>query len=132
MWKASDFDHSLIQVSVCALDGKMEGDEEGMLACGTSCVPENYIRPGEMAFFKCELFEREDQPGFRVVRMMAITLGDWDGESLWSEKQEFFLTRSLTPTMPGLVVDELIRRTINEYGRRAHADDLGAVYQPCA
>lgn len=132
MWKASEFDHSLIQVSVCALDGRVEGDEVGLLACGTSCVPDNSKRPGEMAFFKCELLERDDQPGFRVVRTMVVTLGDWDSEVVWSQEQELLLMPNFEPAMPGVVVDELVRRTVNEYGRRmyVHGDDLA--YEPCA
>ncbi|MDG9889996.1 MULTISPECIES: hypothetical protein [Pseudomonas] len=132
MWKSADYDHSLIQVSVCELDGRVEGDAEGLLACGTSCVSENYSRPGEMAFFKCELFKRKEQAGFRVVRTMVVTFGDWDGETAWSQTQEFFLAPDFEPSMRGVVVDELIRRTINEYGRRTYAHDNGLAYEPSA
>jgi len=132
MWISNDFDHSLIQVSVCAFDGSVEGDPEGLIACGTSCVPENYKRDGEMAFFKCELFEREGGDGFRVEKTMVVTLGDWDGEVLWSQKEGFYLTPNFETTMPGLVVDELTRRTVNEYGRRINTHESGIFHKPCA
>ncbi|MES3708735.1 hypothetical protein QC590_10875 [Pseudomonas putida] len=121
MWSSGQFDHSIIQVSVCELDGAVKGDAEGLIACGTSCVPENYDRHGEMAFFKCELFERKGQPGFRLERTMVVMNGDWEGEVLFSQREEFFLTPGFEPTMPGIVIDELMRRTVNEYGRRIHA-----------
>ncbi len=50
MWDSDQFDHSLIQVSVGELDGVAEGDAEGLLACGTSCVTENYEREGRWRF----------------------------------------------------------------------------------
>lgn len=131
MWDSTDFDHSLIQVSVCELDGMLDGDEEGLLACGTSCVPENYRRPEEMAFFKCELFRRDEQPGFRLVNTIIVSRGDWDGEKLFSQKQEFFLTSDFTPSMAGVEIDELARRTINDYGRRIYAHENGLNYMPC-
>lgn len=131
MWSSDQFDHSLIQVSVGALDGVAEGDADGLLACGTSCVPENYERHGEMAFFKCELFAREGVPGFRVLKTVVVMHGDWDGEVIWSQREEFFLSPDFAPAMPGLVVDELSRRTFNEYGRRLHAHENGFAYKSC-
>ncbi|MFJ3073685.1 hypothetical protein [Pseudomonas sp. NPDC087029] len=129
MWSSDQFDHSLIQVSVGELDGVAEGDAEGLLACGTSCVTENYERKGEMAFFKCEIFAREGGPGFRVEKTVVVTEGDWDGEVIWSQKEEFFLTSSFEPAMAGLILDELSRRTVNEYGRRIHAHENGVAYE---
>lgn len=133
MWKSADYDHQLIQVSVCELDWDNEEREkkEGLIAYGTSFVFENYKRPGEEAIFMCELFSREEQPGFKIVRKMIVTRSGSDGEILWSQSHEFFVTPDFESTMPGVVVDELVRRTVNEYGRRIYAHENGLDNKSC-
>lgn len=65
----------------------------------------------------------------QVEKTVVVTAGDWDGQVIWSQKEEFFLTSSFEPAMPGLILDELSRRTINEYGRRIHAHENGVAYE---
>jgi hypothetical protein len=130
MWKVSDFDHVNIGVSVCELDGSGEG-EEGLLAYSTSFVDVNHQRPGETAVFQCEIHTCQDYPGYRVHMTTIVTRGMWDGEVIWAQNHDYFLNENYEPTIPGLEVDELARRTINEYGRRSKAHESGGVYIPC-
>lgn len=130
MWKVGEFDHVNIEVSVCELDGSGEG-EEGLLAYSTSFVDLNYQRPGETAVFQCEIHNRQDSSGYRIHMTMVVTKGMWDGEVIWAQNHDFFLDESYKPTIPSLDVDELARRTINEYGRRLKAHEIGGVYVSC-
>lgn len=61
---------------------------------------------------------------------MVVTRGMWDGEVIWAQNHDYFLNENYEPTIPGLDVDELARRTINEYGRRLKAHESGGVYIP--
>lgn len=129
MWKVSDFDHVNIEVSVCEFDGSGDG-EEGLLAYSTSFVDVNHQRTGETAVFQCEIHTRQNNSGYRVHMTMVVTRGMWDGEVIWAQNYDYFLNENYEPTIPGLYVDELARRTINEYGRSLKAHESGAVYIP--
>lgn len=129
MWKVSDFDHVNIEVSVCELDGSENG-EEGLLAYSTSFVDVNHQRPGETAVFQCEFHNRLDSSGYRIHMSIVVTRGMWDGEVIWAQNHDYFLNENYEPTIPGLDVDELARRTINEYGRRLKAHENRGVYIP--
>ena len=121
MWKSEDFEHQLIQTTVveAGVDNE-ESEKPILLAYSTSYVSENYVRIFEQAQFNCELFLRQDPPGYEVCHTTTIStrgkvLGP--GELIWAQRYTYFLGVNFSPTLSDHIPNEMARETINAYAR---------------